>query len=90
MSDRHDPSDFPEIEDESDERLWQLIDALKDDDAGIRGAAAWALGKGACGVAPAINALAEALGDPNTEVRKSAAAALGVRRGRRTAGRGAR
>ena len=57
---REDPSDFPEIEDESDPRLRGLIEVLRDGDATLRSAAAWTLGKGAAGLAPAVDALMEA------------------------------
>ena len=72
-----DPTAFPKIMDESDPRLRDLIDAVSDPSATIRSAAAWTLGKGAPGVASAIEALGRALDDPDPDVRRAAALALG-------------
>ncbi len=71
-----DPSDFPSIENESDPRLRGLIDVLREGDSALRSAAAWTLGKGAAGLAPAVDALAGGPQEPQPDGGKMAAGAV--------------
>jgi HEAT repeat protein/lysophospholipase L1-like esterase len=57
--------------------LEHLVALLDSPDPGVRGGAAWALGRLASQGAPAVRALAAALGDREESVRREAARALG-------------